>query len=102
VYSITYDFPSTEKYGLSSQMQRCSISIASNIAEGSSRRTSANFAHFLEIAIGSSFELETQLILAYELGFIRKEKFNKIRGDLSLLQRRLNAFRSAVLNHKDF
>ncbi|CAD7815494.1 hypothetical protein CHRY9390_02982 [Chryseobacterium aquaeductus] len=60
---LTDTFPAYEKYGLKSQMDRCSISIPSNIAEGSSR-TNKSFSHFLDISLGSSFELQTQLLLA--------------------------------------
>lgn len=63
IFQLTSNFPSTEKYGLISQMNRCSVSMPSNIAEGSSR-TNKSFSHFLDIALGSSFELQTQLLLA--------------------------------------
>jgi four helix bundle protein len=62
-FSIVENFPNKERFDLSSQMNRCSISISSNIAEGSSR-TNKSFSHFLDISLGSSFELGTQLILA--------------------------------------
>ena len=63
VFSILKDFPSDERFGLISQISRCSVSIPSNIAEGSSR-TDKSFSHFIDISLGSSFELETQLIIA--------------------------------------
>lgn len=63
-YHLTDDFPSTEKFGLVSQMRRAAVSIASNIAEGRSRTTKKDFCHFLRIAHGSTAELETQLIIA--------------------------------------
>lgn len=62
-FDLTDTFPPYENYGLKSQMDRCSISIPSNIAEGSSR-TNKSFSHFLDIALGSSFELQTQFLLA--------------------------------------
>jgi four helix bundle protein len=67
VYSLTSNLPSEEKFGLISQINRCSISIPSNIAEGSGRTSNKEFIHFLNISISSSFELETQLILANDL-----------------------------------
>ena len=67
IYEITSNFPDTEKFGLTSQLRRASISIASNIAEGSGRTSNKEFIHFLNISISSSFELETQLILANDL-----------------------------------
>ena len=67
VYSLTSNLPSDERFGLVSQINRCSISIPSNIAEGSGRTSDKEFIHFLNISISSSFELETQLILANDL-----------------------------------
>ena len=67
VYMLTSDFPSDEKFGLVSQMRRSSVSIASNIAEGSGRGTDKDFSRFLNIALGSAFELETQLLLSSRL-----------------------------------
>ncbi len=69
VFKITDAFPKEEKFGLISQISRCSVSILSNIAEGSSR-TEKSFYHFIDISLGSSFELETQLIIAF------KRKYN--------------------------
>ena len=63
ILDLTNTYPNTEKFGLKSQMDRCSISLPSNIAEGSSR-TDKSFIHFLDISLGSSFELQTQLLLA--------------------------------------
>ncbi len=63
VYEITQDFPKEEIYGLTSQLRRCVIYISSNIAEGSGRDSTKDFNHFIAITTGSSFELETQLIL---------------------------------------
>ncbi len=67
IYQLTIQLPKTEQYGLTSQLQRCVVSIPSNIAEGSRRSTKNDFCHFLRIASGSSAELETQLILVERL-----------------------------------
>jgi four helix bundle protein len=67
VYRLSLLLPSTEKYGLTQQIQRAAVSLPSNIAEGSGRGTDKEFNHFLNIAIGSSFELETQLLLVQDL-----------------------------------
>ncbi|MBI1866236.1 MAG: four helix bundle protein [Candidatus Staskawiczbacteria bacterium] len=67
IYKLTYEFPKSEIYGLSSQMQRAAISIPSNIAEGYSRKNLKEYIQFLHIAYGSSAELETQLIIVKEL-----------------------------------
>mgnify|MGYP001097219029 CR=1 FL=1 len=69
VYQLTATFPSSELYGLVSQMRRSAVSIASNIAEGAARATDKEFIHFLHITLGSIAELETQYILAKELQF---------------------------------
>lgn len=66
-YSVTNNYPDNEKFGLVSQMNRAAVSIPSNIAEGCSRNSDKEFKRYLEIAIGSAFELETQFILSYEL-----------------------------------
>ncbi|MBN2615679.1 MAG: four helix bundle protein [Bacteroidales bacterium] len=90
VYLLTNEFPFHEKYGLSSQMQRAAVSIASNIAEGSSRKSQVDFARFLEISIGSSFEIETQLIIAKGLNYIKEEKFNEMINQLTVIQKQTN------------
>ena len=71
VYEITEQFPGTEIYGLTSQLRRAAVSIPSNIAEGSARSSDRELIQFLYIAIGSMAEVETQLILARELGFVK-------------------------------
>ena len=72
ILDITDTFPTAEKFGLKSQMDRCSISMPSNVAEGSSR-TDKSFSHFLDISLGSSFELQTQLLLANHRKYITNE-----------------------------
>ncbi|MGO4773776.1 four helix bundle protein [Flavobacterium sp. W22_SRS_FK3] len=74
IYNVTASFPNEEKFGITNQLRRDSISISSNIAVGSSRNSNKDFARFLEIAIGSAFELETQLLISSKLGFINEEK----------------------------
>lgn len=71
VYKLSADFPKSEIYGLTSQMRRAIISVSSNIAEGCGRQTKEQFSYFLNIAQGSLFEVETQLLLAIRLGFIQ-------------------------------
>ena len=91
IYKITVAFPITEKYGLKSQIQRAAVSVASNIAEGSSRRSEVDFARFLEMSIGSAFEVETQLIIAKELGYISKSNYESILSHIQILQKQINA-----------
>jgi len=75
-YMLTGYFPKEEKYGLISQIQRCTVSIPSNIAEGSGRVSKKEFQHFISISMGSSFELETQMILAARFNYITKEQLD--------------------------
>jgi four helix bundle protein len=89
VYQLTQDFPSNEVYGLTSQMRRCSVSIPSNIAEGSKRRTQKDFKQFLAIAFGSAAELETQLEISKQLKFGDIKKYTVIENFLSEVMRML-------------
>ena len=64
IYEVTAQFPDTEKFGLTNQLRRASVSIPSNIAEGASRKSNKDFSRFLEIALGSCYEIETQLLIS--------------------------------------
>lgn len=97
-YTITDNFPHTELYGLSSQMQRAAVSIASNIAEGAGRDSDKDFAHFLNIALGSAYELETQLVIAYRRQFITEEQFYTTKAHLESLQKRILSFKIKLEN----
>jgi four helix bundle protein len=90
-YTITQGFPNEEKYGLCSQLQRAAVSIPSNIAEGCSRNSDIEFKRFLEISIGSAFELETQLVIANKLNYISNEKLEKELLTINELQRKINS-----------
>ena len=95
ILNITDTFPSSEKFGLKSQMDRCSISIPSNIAEGSSR-TNRSFSHFLDISLGSSFELQTQVILANHRKYITDEQANNIEMKVEEFQRAAMSFQNTL------
>lgn len=90
IYNLSKQLPVEEKFGLKSQICRAAVSIPSNIAEGCSRNSDIEFKRFLEIAIGSSFELETQLIIIYELQFISEKEMNSIIEPLSKEQKMIN------------
>lgn len=92
IYSLTESFPDREKFALSNQVQRAAVSVASNIAEGASRNSDIEFKRFLEIAIGSAFEVETQLIIANEIGYISKDVLDEGVEKLHTLQKQLNQF----------
>jgi len=79
IYILTKSFPKEEAFGLISQMRRAAISISSNIAEGSSRDSVKEFTQFIRISIGSLNELESQLFISFELGFINRAQMNDLR-----------------------
>lgn len=74
-YRLTEAFPKEEKFGLTSQIRRASVSIAANIAEGAARKSTKEFLNFLSIAQGSASEVETELLIAFRLGFLTKEAY---------------------------
>ena len=92
IYQITTAFPKTEFYGLSNQIQRAAVSIPSNIAEGSSRSSKNDYIRFLEIALGSAYEVETQLRISKELNYISENTFNSILDKIDHIQRQLVQF----------
>lgn len=98
IYAVTQKFPDTEKFGLISQMRRAAVSIASNIAEGSSRSSKKNFLRFLEMAHGSSFEVETQVIIAKELGYAKDDSLDNLAQKMVGLQRMIFSFKNTLNN----
>ncbi|MFZ2970116.1 MAG: four helix bundle protein [Minisyncoccia bacterium] len=78
IYEITKDFPKEEIFGLTSQIRRCAVSITSNIAEGFSRQSYKEKVRFYSIALGSTTELQNQLLIARDVGYITKEQFQNI------------------------
>jgi len=86
ISDLLLDFPKHERYNLSSQISRCSVSMPSNIAEGSSR-TDKSFSHFLDISLGSSFELITQLLIATHRKYISETQFNQLEIKIEEFQR---------------
>ena len=88
IYDLIDTFPKNEQFAISQQMQRCSVSIPSNIAEGCSRKSDKEFSRFIQISMGSSFELETQLLIALERNYFNDKYIFEL---LNVLQKRLNA-----------
>ncbi|AXG69153.1 hypothetical protein KORDIASMS9_01372 [Kordia sp. SMS9] len=98
IYTITGKFPEVERFGLISQIRRCSISVASNIAEGTGRNSANDKARFTEIAYSSLIELLSQRVIAYDLNFIIKDVYELTRKDIEEISRMLNALRKSQLN----
>ncbi len=90
IYELTFHFPNSEQYGLTSQIRRAAVSMPSNIAEGKTRRTGKDFRHFLTMAFASGAELETQLIIAKRLGFAKPELYLKADTLLNEVMKMLN------------
>ncbi|NAS11400.1 four helix bundle protein [Poritiphilus flavus] len=98
IYNITATLPDYEKYGLMSQLRRASVSICSNIAEGTTRLSNKEKAHFTSISFGSAVEVLNQLILCNELGFISKENYDLLRSKLESITNKLNSLRNYQIN----
>jgi four helix bundle protein len=91
IYKLTFSFPTEEKFGLTSQMRRASVSVSSNIAEGSTRWSQKDQARFYEIAFGSLIEVLNQAILSNDLGFMDEDSLIKMRVDTDTIGRMLNS-----------
>ena len=100
VYKISASLPIDERYGLTSQIKRAVVSIASNIAEGAGRNTDGEFVQFLGIANGSSFELTTQLIISSKLGLLKEEQVTSLLNELDEIQKMLYKFMNGLSNKK--
>ena len=96
IYRLTKYFPEDEKYGLTNQVRRAAVSIASNIAEGASRESEVDFARFLEISLGSAFEVETQILIANQLGYVTAENYEPLLSQLTILQKQINSLISKI------
>ena len=99
IYLLTQNFPSEERFGLTSQMRRSAVSIPSNIAEGCGRGTEKALVNFLNIANGSSTELETQLFLALDLAFIDEETFIETRQEVIEVRKLILGFKRFILKN---
>lgn len=98
IYTLTAAFPDSEKFGLVSQLRRASVSICSNIAEGSSRKSYKEKAHFTTLAFGSTVEILNQLILSFELDMISQTDYQISRIAVESLTNKLNALRNFQLS----
>ena len=98
VYQVAKDFPKEERFGLVDQIKRSAISISSNIAEGAGRFSKKDYAHFLNISIGSACELETQLIIAEKVGFIQRDVFLELSEMILRIRKMLFKLRESLLS----
>lgn len=89
VYDLTKSFPSEEKFGLTSQIRRAAVSVAANIAEGAARRSQKEFLYFISNAQGSVSELATELFIAFRLGYLSKDRFERSNDELNQIGRML-------------
>lgn len=96
VYKITAEMPWFEKKGLCDQLQRAAVSISSNIAEGCAKPSDLDFAKFLDTALGSSYEVETQLTIAKNVGYITDDIFTELKDDVQSIERQLTGFVRSV------
>ncbi|KGN77401.1 30S ribosomal protein S23 [Porphyromonadaceae bacterium COT-184 OH4590] len=96
VYKVAEQLPNEERFGIRSQMTRAAVSIPSNIAEGSSRQSDTDFRRFLEIALGSLYELETQLIVLKELSIIDSKELEPLFEIIEQESKMINRFMSKV------
>ena len=98
IYLMTQSFPKEEIFGLVTQLRRASVSVPSNIAEGYARGTDKEKLHFLRIASGSISEVETQLMLGLNLGYIDQEKYNELSETVTSVWKQLNSLISSIKN----
>ncbi|MHA4894389.1 four helix bundle protein [Pedobacter sp. PWIIR3] len=96
IYNVTADFPDKEKFGLISQINRASVSIPSNIAEGAGRSSTKEFLHFLSIAHASSYETETQLIISKNLNYLSMNQLDVLTDRINEWQKMSYAFQSKL------
>ena len=96
IYNLTDNFPKNEIFGLTSQIRRCSVSVASNIAEGSSRSSNKDFNRFLEISLGSLYELQTQIIISANRNYFENSKLENMEIKIEELQRMISGFQKTL------
>ena len=100
IYTITNSFPDSEKFGLSNQIRRAVVSISSNLAEGTSRKSYKDQAHFSQIAFSSLMEVANQIILSHDLGYISEAEMSDSREGINELSNKINALYNYQKNRK--
>jgi four helix bundle protein len=100
VYRVTKDFPDSERFGLTNQMRRAAVSVASNLAEGCSRSSKVDYARFVEIASGSVFEVVSQAMIGSNQGFLSATNYRKVYEAAEQQSRLLSGLRKALLKNE--
>jgi S23 ribosomal protein. len=100
IYSLTSDFPKVEQFGVVSQLRRASVSISSNIAEGSGRGSDKDMCRFLDIALGSAFEVESLLYLALDLGYINQDDFDNLNSQVLEIGKMLSSLNQCLVKRQ--
>ena len=98
VYKVTAEMPWFEKKGLCDQLQRAVVSISSNIAEGAAKPSDTEFAHFLDTALGSAFEVETQLKISNNVGYINDALYQELLTDINDIEKQINGLINSIRN----
>ncbi len=101
IYQITESFPQSERFGLTSQLRRAAVSIASNIAEGHARSTVGEYRNFLSVARGSAIEIEVQLFLAERIGYVQSPLLVKARGYCESISRMITNLKRALKRREE-
>jgi four helix bundle protein len=100
VYKATEKFPKEETYGLTSQIRRAAVSIPSNISEGAGRNSNNEFRHFLSIANGSSYELQTQIVISNKLALLTEETTQVLLNQIDEIQKMNHSFQKTINSNK--
>lgn len=96
VYKVSQSFPKEELFGLTSQIRRAISSVPTNIAEGCGRHSNKDFAHFLQIAIGSASEVEYELLLAHDLQYINKDEYERLINEMVAIRKMIIKYRTEL------
>ena len=99
VYKVTSEMPWFEKKGLCDQLQRAAVSISSNIAEGSAKPSNVEFAHYLDASVGSAYEVETQLFISKNVGYISEDLYNELLIELLGIEKQLVGLIKVLRSH---
>jgi four helix bundle protein len=100
MYHLTTHFPPEEKFGMVSQIRRASLSIASNIAEGSARKSAKDQANFYQMAYSGAIESLNQFIISFDLGYVTSEQLNENRLKIETISNKINSLRNSVLHQQ--